>query len=74
VDEITVFDHQRDGRSERFAVPYSRYDLDRIAFDLHSPAPAVPLLPARQFAIDLIYINIEARRQSFDYRDERFTM
>jgi hypothetical protein len=49
-------------------------NLDPILLDLHPAAAAIALLPSPQFMIDLIDIDRQTGRQTFDYRDQRATM
>src|SRR2546423_13767523 len=74
VGPVFVFNHHRQWRAECQAVTNSAEDLNLIAFDLHARATAVTLLPSPEFMIDLIKIDRDAGRQTFDYRDQRATM
>ena len=68
--EIAVFDHQGDRRAERAAVTHAREKLDPVGLDLHPAAAPVALLPAPEFVIDLLGVDLHAGRQAFDDRDE----
>src|SRR5438093_1619995 len=51
-------------RSDRLAAADSADDLRLIVLDLHPPTPPVPVLPARQIAIDPLPIEPHAGRHA----------
>src|SRR2546423_9478976 len=66
MDEIVVFDRQRDRLAERLAVANARQYLDGIGLDFHSAAASVALLATPKLMIDHGNIDRQAGRNSFD--------
>jgi hypothetical protein len=60
MNKIVVFDHQRDRRTERFAVSNARQYLDRVRLDLHPAAASIALLTPPEFMVDGSDIDIKS--------------
>ena len=67
---VAVGDEDRHRAAQRLAVPDPRADLDRVLLDLHAPAAAVAELAASHVAVDPLAVELEARGQALDDRDE----
>src|SRR5690349_19223008 len=51
-------------------MPDPRTDLDRVTLDLHAAAPSVAELSPRHVAIERPAVELQARGQALDDRDE----
>ncbi len=67
---VAVRDQHGDRASERLAVAHARADLDRVGLDLHAPAAAVAELAPGHVAVQRLAVELEARGQALDDRDE----
>ena len=68
---VDVADDERERRPERLPVPKAREHLDAVGLDLLSRRAAVALLAAVQVGVDRVAVELEARREAGDDRDER---
>ena len=67
---VAIGDQHGHRAAERPPVPNAGADLDRVAFDLHPPAPTVPELPPGHLAIQAPAVELQAGRQALDDRDQ----
>ncbi len=70
VGVVAVCDQHGNRAAECLPVTHAGADLDRIALDLHPPAPAMPELAPGHVGIDARAIELEPRGQALDDRDE----
>src|SRR5436305_13039277 len=64
---ITIVNQHRDGRPDRFAGANAGKKFDRVFLDLHPPAAAVALLPARQLPVHVLGDERHPRGHAFAY-------
>ena len=55
-------------------MPHAAQNLNAVLLDLHASATTVALLPPPQFVIDLLDVDGQPGRQTFDDRDQRGSM
>ena len=61
-------DHQR--RAEGDAVAQAGADLGTVVFDLLAAAAPMPVLAARELAVDRLAVETEAGREAGEHRDD----
>ena len=71
VNEVTILDHQRDRRAERFSMSNTGQYLNLVCFDLHPTTASIALLAAPELVVDLRDVDRKRRRQTFDNSDKR---
>jgi hypothetical protein len=61
---ISIFELDRDRRTDRLSMPDSGENVRRVPLDLHASTTAVALLPPPQLAINKGLINLQSRGQA----------
>ena len=74
MNEILVFDPERDRRAEGFAMTDAGEDLDGVGLDLHPSAAAVALLAPPKLVVDRGDVDIETGGNALDDGDEGFAV
>src|SRR5712692_1966029 len=74
IGPVAVFDAQRDGRADGFAVAHAGKDFGAVFLDFLTAAAAVAELAAVQFVIDEIEIDRQGSRQAGDEGEERLSV
>ena len=67
---VAVGDEESDGLPSVRPCRIPERTLDRVALDLHAAAAAVSKLPARHVAVERLAVELQARGQALDDRDE----
>ena len=67
---VAIGDQDRDRAAQRAAVAHARADLDRVGLDLHPAAAAMAELAAGHVAVERLTVELEARGQALDDRDQ----
>ncbi len=74
IGPVAVFDAQRDGRADGFAVAHAGKDFGAVFFDFLTAAAAVAELAAVQFVIDEVEVHGQGRRQAGKEGEERLSV
>jgi hypothetical protein len=71
VGPVLILNQERYGRPQRQSVTHAAQDFRAILLYLHASAAPVSPLPARQFPVDLLYIDGQTCGHTFNYRHKR---
>src|SRR5713226_1058282 len=74
IGPVAVFDAQRDGRADGFAVAHAGKDFGAVFLDFLAAAAAVAELAAVQFVIDEVEVHGQGRRQAGKEGEERLSV